>query len=63
MKASETNGIVTERFILRMFLSSGYGPNKAKKWIDTYVHENILTNVGYNEDLNCPEYSCVWWAL
>lgn len=60
LKASENDGQVSERYIIRMFLNSGYGPVKAKRWIDTYVANNILTVVGYDDD-NGNVYSCGWW--
>ena len=56
------DGKCSAQDLRRYFTFFGYGKNSAEKWIRYYVSEQVLTEVGKNEEGQAV-YTCVWWSL
>ena len=55
-----TDKTATYQAVLNKYLMAGYGPNKAKKWINTYLEIGVLEAVK-DEDGGQPRLWCLWW--
>ena len=55
-----TDKTASYQAVLNKFLKAGYGPNKAKKWINIYLEIGVLEAVK-DEDGGQPRLWCWWW--
>lgn len=52
----------TKKELTNALIDAGYGPSKAKKWIDTLIGTGAIMLVGEDPIYGLELYSCKWWG-
>lgn len=52
----------TKKELTNALIDAGYGPTKAKKWIDTLIGTGAIMLVGEDPIYGLELYSCKWWG-
>lgn len=51
----------TKKELTNALIDAGYGPAKAKKWIDTLIDTGAIRLVGEDPVYGLELYVCKWW--
>lgn len=52
----------TKKELTNALIDAGYGPTKAKKWINTLIDTGAIILVGEDPIYGLELYSCKWWG-